>query len=355
MRRMQLDDDAIGFPLAMAAVDSSGLTLAAPGTVITAESLNRLRKGGVRIVYVDDPAFSGLFFQAAVSPETLALATEVFDGSRTDLAANPDKALDYKAFARVARSIVRDADELSLDEAMVLYPEHENQRDLVHALNRASLAVRLATVLDLGRYRFDLGLAGLVADIGMWFLSGDLLAKRGQLEPEERAQIEGHVQETLRVLPIGQGWGSVSRVAISQHHERMDGTGYPKQLRGDEIHRTGRLIAACDVYTALTLDRPGRDLFTPAEALEFIIGGADTSFDYDVVTAFHRHVPPYPVGTEVQLSTGERAVVTQVRGLKSRPIIRVFTDAQGKRLDDVYETDLAERTEHSRTIVGVIG
>ncbi len=355
MRRMRLDDEALGFALAVAPADKSGLALAAPGTTITAELMERLRRAGIQIVYVDDPAFSGLFFQAVVSSETLALATEVLEKARADLAANPDKALDYRAFARVARSIERDADDLSLDEAMVLYPEHEGQRDLVHSLNRASLAVRLAPVLDLGRYRFDLGLAGLLADIGMWFLPSDLVQKKGSLEPEERAQIEGHVMDTLRVLPIEQGWGSVSRVAISQHHERMDGSGYPKQLRGEEIHRTGRLIAACDVFTALTLERPGRDLFSPAEALEFIIGGADSAFDFDVVTAFHRHVPPYPVGTEVQLSTGERAVVTEVRGLKSRPVVRVFSDAQGNRLDTIYETDLSERSEHARTIVGVIG
>jgi HD-GYP domain-containing protein (c-di-GMP phosphodiesterase class II) len=243
-----------------------------------------------------------------------------------------------------------------LDQALMLYPENEAQRDLVHALNRASLAIRMAMALDMRRYRFDLGLAGLIADVGMWYVPKNILDKQERLDSSERAVIEGHVQDTLRLLSSEGGWSAMTRIAVTQHHERTDGSGYPKGLKGAEIHRNGQILAVCDVYTAITLERPGRRLYTPAEALEFIVGGGETLFDFDLVSTFHRLVPPYPVGAEVELSSGEQAVVKEIRGpIKSRPIVRVFADAEGRRLHECYEIDLSDRQHHHLTIVGAVG
>ncbi len=356
MRRMRLGPQAIGQELAAAPLDGSGSVLAPAGTRITAEWLDRLRAAGVEIIHVTDPAFDDMAYELAVSPETLQMAAKLFQETRSGVAQNPNATLDYRSFARLVRAIERDVDDVSLDQALMLYPENEAQRDLIHAINRASLVVRIAMAVDMRRYRFDLGLAGLVADVGMWFVPSEILEKQKDLDVSERAVVEEHVQNTLRLLSSQDGWSAMTRTAVTQHHERIDGSGYPKGLKGSEIHRNGQILAVCDVYTAVTLTRPGRRLYTPAEALELIVGGGDTLFDYELVSTFHRLVPPYPIGTEVELSSGEQAVVKEVGGpIKSRPIVRVFADAQGKRLSECYEIDLAERRHQHVTIVGAVG
>ncbi len=356
MRRMRPGPQAIGQELAAAPVDGGGSVVAPAGTVITAEWLERLRASGVEIIHVTDPAFDDMAYELAVSPETLEMASKLFQETRSSIAKDASAALDYRSFARLVRSIERDVDDISLDQALMLYPENEAQRDLIHALNRASLVVRMAMAVDMRRYRFDLGLAGLIADVGMWFVPSEILEKQKNLDITERAAVEEHVQNTLRLLSSQDGWSAMTRIAVTQHHERIDGSGYPRGLKGSEIHRNGQILAVCDVYTAVTLTRPGRRLYSPAEALELIVGGADTLFDFDLVSMFHRLVPPYPIGTEVELSSGEQAVVKEVRGpIKSRPIVRVFTDAQGKRLPACYEIDLSERRHQHLTIVGAVG
>ncbi len=356
MRRMRLGSQAIGHELAAAPQDENGFPVAPAGTQITEELMERLRAAGVEIIHVQDPAFADMAFELGVSAETLQMATTLFQETRSGIGQDPNMTLDYRSFARLVRAVERDVDDVSLDQALMLYPENEAQRDLVHALNRASLAIRMAMALDMRRYRFDLGLAGLIADAGMWLVPANILEKREHLDTSERAVIEGHVQDTLRLLSSEGGWSAMTRIAVTQHHERIDGSGYPKGLKGADIHRNGQILAVCDVYTAITLERPGRRLYTPAEALEFIVGGGATLFDFDLVSSFHRLVPPYPVGTEVELSSGEQAVIKEVHGpIKSRPIVRVFADAQGRRLSECYEIDLSDRRHHHLTIMGAVG
>ncbi|MDA8345069.1 MAG: HD domain-containing protein [Thermaerobacter sp.] len=354
MRRMRLDASAIGMVVAEPPTDQTGRPLVAPGSTLDAETLERLRLAGVQRVAVDDPAFQDLRFASLVSPETQRLALAVFAEVRERVRAHPETPVLRAPFHRLAQAVIEDANDLPLDHASYLEPANMVQRDAVHALNRASLAVRLAGHRAMGRYLSDLTYAALTCDLGM-LLTPEDLRMRDPLTPEEWEAIREHVPVGLRFLDASEGWTAVTRTAVGQHHERLDGSGYPQGLQAAQIHPTAALLMVCDVYAAMLLPRSDRPELTPEEALAEVVGSAGAELDYDHVAAFHRMVPPYPVGTEVELSTGERAVVLSVpANLKSRPVVRVFQDRDGNRLQPWSELDLSERAQQTTTVVRVI-
>ena len=111
------------------------------------------------------------------------------------------------------------------------------------------------------------------------------------------------------------------------HHERFDGSGYPNGLGGEEIPLFARIIAVADVYSALTADRPYRSAYQVSEAIEYIMGNADRQFDAIVVAAFLKIISPYPIGSCVRLSSGERAVVSKQNPENPlRPVVFLMDD-----------------------------
>ena len=344
MRRMRLGPEAVGNALAESPTDATGRPLAPRGKVVDEELAQRLLDAGVQTIFVDDPAFQDLQFSAVVSPPTLRLAAAVFREVKERVAMRPKDPVPFVPFLHLAQAVIQDSFDAPLDVAAVLHPQNQAQHDEIHALNRASLAVRLAHAMRLPRYAADVAAAGLACDLGMLRIAPEVRWVHKQLTEEEVEEIRGHVAASLRFVEGREGWTAVTRAAITQHHERLDGSGYPHGLKGEEIHHTARILAVCDVYSAMLLPRPDRSAFSPEEALAEVDGSAGSLFDYDTVVAFHRMVPPYPVGTEVELSTGERAVVLRVPGsLKARPLVRVFMDKEGRRLPEFPEMDLTQR------------
>lgn len=354
MRRMRLDETAIGMAIDEPPTDQTGRPLAARGTTIDAALLERLQQAGVQQIWVDDPAFRDLTFESLASPVTQRLALAVFAEVRERVRANPEGPVPHSPFLRLARAVLDDAQDVSLDHSAHLTPANLAQRDAIHALNRASLAVRLTRQRRMGNYLQDIVFAALTCDLGM-LLTPEELRQREALSAKEWEIIRMHVSAGVRLLDSQQGWTAVTRTAVAQHHERLDGSGYPNGLTGEQIHPTAALLMVCDVYSAMLLPRSDRAELTSEEALAEVTGSAGTELDYDNVAAFHRMVPPFPVGTEVELSTGQRAVVLRVpENLKSRPVVRVFQGADGTRLQPWSELDLSERAQQATTVVRVI-
>ncbi len=354
MRRMRLDEAAIGMVIDEPPTDQTGRPLAARGTTLDATLLERLHEAGVQQIWVDDPAFRDLQFASLVTPATQRLAVAVFAEVRERVRADPTAPAPRQPFVRLSQSVIEDAEDESLDRLAHLTPANLAQRDAIHALNRASLAIRLTRQRRMGNYLQDIIFAALTCDLGM-LLTPEELRQREALSAKEWEIIRAHVPASVRLLDSEQGWTGVTRTAVAQHHERLDGSGYPNGLRGEQIHPTAALLMVCDIYAAMLLPRSDRAELTSEEALAEVTGSAGTELDYDNVAAFHRMVPPFPVGTEVELSTGQRAVVLRVpENLKSRPVVRVFQGADGTRLQPWSELDLSERAQQATTVVRVI-
>ncbi len=175
----------------------------------------------------------------------------------------------------------------------------------------------------------NLGMVGVLADVGKTKLPRALLEKPGMLNPAEYSIIKEHVRLGLEALSQGSALTPEVELGIAQHHERLDGSGYPKGLKGNEISIYGRMAAIADSFSALITPRPYANPLAPQDALMSLYQWAGTSFHEPLVEQFVQGVGVFPVGSLVELSSGEVAVVlaqNRVRRLEPRVLLLTAPD-----------------------------
>ena len=155
----------------------------------------------------------------------------------------------------------------------------------------------------------DLVLAGLLHDIGKTQIPEELIAKPEKLTDEEMAQMKQHSALAIELLRKTETATMDVVLAILQHHERMDGSGYPNKLRGDQIHPYARILAVADLYDAVTNDRPFQPKISPFSAARLIAGDMYDKLDTATSATFLEHLRDQFTGCQVQLSDGRMAEV----------------------------------------------
>ena len=170
----------------------------------------------------------------------------------------------------------------------------------------------------------QLAQVGLLLDVGKIRLPKGLLEKQGRLTDEEFESAKAHVQHGLEILAESPGFDPEILRGIEQHHERMNGSGYPRNLVGDEIGIFGRMSGIVDCFAALTNHRPYAAAVSSYEALRNITAWGGEFFHEPLVQQFVSSVGVFPVGSLIELNTGEVAVVVEhskVRRLKPRVLV----------------------------------
>ena len=191
----------------------------------------------------------------------------------------------------------------------------------------------------------SLGLIGMLADVGKTKLPRALLDKPGMLNTAEYSIAKEHVRLGLEALGSSMKMEPDVVTGILQHHERLDGSGYPKGLKGDEISIYGRMAGIADSFAALITPRPYANPLAPQDALMSLYQWAGSSFHAPLVEQFVQAVGVFPVGGLVELSTGEVAVVlahNRVRRLEPRVLILTMTDK--RPLTAPIERDLFQQS-----------
>jgi putative nucleotidyltransferase with HDIG domain len=162
-----------------------------------------------------------------------------------------------------------------------------------HTRRVALLAARVGEELKLpAALRRDLAVGGLLHDIGKLSVPLEILQKPGPLTDEEFTEIRRHPEAGRRLLEELGGFPATVHRLVSDHHERLDGTGYPRGLEGCDLKLETRILAACDVYDALVSDRVYRAAWTPERALALLHEESGTGYDAKVVEALERVVTP---------------------------------------------------------------
>jgi HD-GYP domain-containing protein (c-di-GMP phosphodiesterase class II) len=184
-------------------------------------------------------------------------------------------------------------------------------------------------------------MAGLVHDIGKVLMPTEILNKPGPLTNEEYAVMKGHPQAGYELLREANGVGASAMDVCLHHHEKMNGHGYPFGLSGDRISMLARMGAVCDVYDAITSNRPYKPGWDPALSVQKMAQWSrEGHFDDRVFQTFVKSIGIYPVGSLVRLSSGRIAVVVdQVPGKLLAPVVATLLDAatrlpcDGERID----------------------
>ncbi len=189
----------------------------------------------------------------------------------------------------------------------------------------------------------ELGQGAILHDVGKLLIDPLLLNKEGKLTPEEMKEIQKHAEYSYEILKKCDELSDGARDIAFEHHERMNGTGYPRKKRGYQISAFGRLVAVADVYDALSSDRCYRRKWPNNWIVDYLTRNSGTAFDEEMVASLLKRIAVYPNGSEVLMSDGTRAIVVkQNQQTPLRPVVRVFKDSEGKicpfKLVDMMET-----------------
>jgi len=193
---------------------------------------------------------------------------------------------------------------------------------------------------------------GLLLDIGKVKITKALLQKKGRLTSEEFEIVKNHVQHSIDILNETPGWHPDILQGIKQHHERENGSGYPAGLSGNEICLFGRMAAVADSFSALTNPRSYAEIVPAYEALQTLSIFNSELYQPSMVEQFIQAIGVFPVGSIVELSSGEVAVVishSKVRRLKPRVLIISDSNkrksSQPTSLDLLYQHQLSDNKE----------
>lgn len=237
--------------------------------------------------------------------------------------------------ARLVTSAVANPDAL----AWAVRLREEAPQGQLQSLKVAVLMVSTGRQMGLPRELLtQLGAIGLLADLGKARLPRALLDKPGQLEPAEYAVAKGHVQLGLDLLRQSARLPEPVVEGIAQHHERLDGSGYPKGLRGGEIGLLGRIAGIADSFAAISAPRAYANPMSPQDALMGLFQWSGNLYDRSLVAQFIRAIGVFPVGSLVELSSGEVAIVLALdRSQRLEPRLLVLTRPDKRPLAEPVE------------------
>nr|MDW8081429.1 HD-GYP domain-containing protein [Candidatus Calescibacterium sp.] len=338
----------VGYPI----LRDDGVVLLREGIRLNDRLIRKIRELGFEYIYIRDPRFTDVDVEETISHDIRRQALVTLNESFYQIVKGNTKAVE--PLKRLVDEIIDEV--LSTKKSVVSLIQLRQHDDAVfsHSVNVAALSVFIGRFLRLSRQQLrTLALGSLMHDLGKIRVPLEILNKPERLSEDEWDVVKKHSLWSAELMLERVPEEPESIPIALQHHERLDGSGYPYGLSGEEIHFLSRICACADVYDALTVDRPYRKRFSYAEALEYLMGNASRLFDLQVVTTMVRHIAPYPVGETVRLTTGEIAVVIRLNeGLPIRPVVRVIRDPNGQLLEKPKDVDLMK--ELTVAIVGTM-
>lgn len=222
----------------------------------------------------------------------------------------------------------------------------------MHSVAVCAMMIALAKQLGLDEKETRLcGVSGLMHDLGKVSMPMDILNKPGKLTDDEFTVIRGHPLEGYKLLLNARDTPEMVLDVCLHHHEKIDGTGYPYGLTGNQISLHAKMGAICDVYDAITSNRPYKNGWDPAESIQKMAQWSTGHFDPTIFQAFVKSIGIYPVGSLVRMASGRLGIVTdQTEKSLTSPIVKVFFSLKsGLRINPVI-VDLSKPTANDKIL-----
>lgn len=326
--------------LAVNIFNSDMQILVRQGATLSEKIIKRLKNNGIQSVYVVDMKMKEYIkrdisetIEPSVRHNSVLKIRNAFERFEAQVK-HQKKSLRYGDYGELLFKEVKNISSNLITEVMKHKDQMITMNDIKrisdyhyqHAVNVAVLSLIIAAELGLKSYDIEaLTYGALLMDIGNQWIDKEVLNQPGPLSLEEKIKIHDHVIKGYRYITDNTTFDAHVKSIIMHHHERINGTGYPAGLKGDDIHPLAKIIMIADVYDALTSDRPHRRAYNQHEAIEYIMGNAGSLFDFELANIFVRKVVPYPVGTYVLLSNEQKGIVVDNNpDHPLRPIIRTF-------------------------------
>ena len=345
MRHILVDNVQPGNVLAKTIYTSDGRPLLNTGVQLTVGMLSNLRRLGVTMIYIKDPRFDDVTLEDVVDDQTRREAMSNFAGAVQCIQGGNE--INTKQISQASSSIV---DEIMKNKKVLVNLSDIRTRDnqlFLHAVNVCIPSVVIGTNMGLNRSQLqDLAIGALLHDIGK---IEPPESQRKEEDAELPAGLSTDERHTWRGYKRLRKRNEISIVAAHvalQHHEHIDGSGFPRGLKNEEIHQFAKIVAVANLYDNLIAGTEVKSPMLPHEATEYLMTLAGKTLDHESVIQFLRAIAVYPTGMSVKLDNGLTGmVVGQHKGLPARPVVRCFTREQGAwESHEAQEVDLAKET-----------
>ena len=310
---------------------------------------------------VDTPPKPGEFYQDTVGvADELVVAKTIHTGSLQCLvdvlnSVRQGATLRVPELEVVVDGMVDSVLRNSTAMALLVRMQETDDYTHSHSLATSMWALIFGRHLGLDKQSLKLlGLGGLLLDVGKTKLPQQLLQSTGEITDVARKHFQSHVPLGLELLRADESVDARVLDMVATHHERFDGSGYPKGLNGNQIPVFGRIAGIVDSYAALTSNRPYAKAVSSYDAMREFKSLADKSYQAELVEQFIQAIGIFPAGTLVELSTDEIAVVLKEhRTSRLLPEVAIILDAAGGKLDDFRIVDLGDQPEEKLATTGI--
>lgn len=323
MRIVTLHEKLAGSVLAVPIHGDGGRLLLARGIRLTRGIIQNLMERGYTRIAIEDPLLDDVDPDEPLQEETRQKTVSILHNAVNHIIAGSSKSL--RCLREAVEAII---EEITANKGMrvgIYSLCSYDDGTYNHSVNVCVLAICVADGLGISPQDLRvIGTGALLHDIGKLLVPKSILNKPGQLTPDEYNLIKTHTEKGWELLSRCFEIGALAALAALEHHERIDASGYPRRVGGDEISRIGRITAVADVYEAMSSDRPQRKALLPDAIYAFLQGSKGTLFDPAAVDSLLARVSLYPTGTIVALSDKRVGVVIRQDPRSNlRPVIRL--------------------------------
>ena len=364
MRRVTIQELRKGDIVAIDIYDSRGSQLLKKKSELTDKNIEKIRSYKIPFIYIkhDEIAVNSIFNSGIVAELLKVLSCFISNnGKNTEIlkrynveeinrfASYNNEAAGKIAYGHIFRYFINELIK-NLEAAGEKYYDFIDYRSadsygIFHAVNAACISLLLGYRMNLERKELvDLGTGALLYDLKMDLYS--FINQERELDEAEKEEMREHTYLSFDTIRKIYGISAKSANIAYQHHERLDGSGYPKKLRGDGISLFSRIVAVADVYDALISARPFRKPYFSDEAWEYISGNSGVLFDPVVAGVFKRAIAKYWPGDTVELSNGKQGVVVRNNPENmERPVIKVIEKTGKSDIISGAETGFGQKKD----------
>ncbi|WP_067844104.1 HD-GYP domain-containing protein [Amphibacillus sediminis] len=335
-----------GVELAKPIYNDKGKILIQKNIILTKAMIKRLIELNVSYVYIKDDLSDDIVIHSPIPEElkieSIQMIKSIFDSYKDKDFKNQSFLIDKSSekmatlIDNMMRQIQQNEEAISILSDIFICDDYLFH----HSVNVSIYSIALANQLQWSRKQIQqLGLGAILHDVGKVFLPDEILKKAGKLTDQEFEMMKTHTELGFEFLRSSSEIPLLVAHCAYQHHERLNGSGYPRGIINDEIHAFGKVLGIADVFDAMTTDRVYRKAMLPHEALETLYAGSGTLFDAEMVRLFRSSIAVYPNGVTVQLSDNRHAIVIrQNNAMYNRPVVRVISE--GGQSVPPYDLDL---------------
>ena len=261
-----------------------------------------------------------------------------FEMNQVNISSRIELAKEF--IGQVVDSIIRNP------EAMVLLTNLKqlDGASYRHALDVSVMLISFGRHLGIPKHELNqIAMGGLLHDIGKSKIADSLLNKVTTLNKDDWHELRQHVKYGLEIVDTYDYLDPITRIIIAQHHERHDGTGYPHQVKEDQINLYGAMAAIVEAYSAMTSPWPYAKAKTSAMAVSILVNLKGKAYHPELIDHFIQVVGVYPIGAIVELSTGEVGIVIrQNKYWRLKPLVNIILAADKTKLAKPYTIDLVQ-------------